>query len=94
LVALSKHGHSADARSGVVHIDTSATVAVVVDVGMVEVVVAIVVVAMVDELQDAKALDATKEKLNNAQMVPFFKYPSLLLTVCYYVRSFNIQSID
>ena len=58
----------------------------VVDVGMVEVVavvavvvveavvVVLVVVAVVDELHDAKAIDATRRKLNNAQMIPFFMH--------------------
>jgi hypothetical protein len=57
----------------------------VVDVGMVEVVavvavvvveavVVLVVVAVVDELQDAKAIDATKRKLSSTQMIPFFMH--------------------
>jgi len=29
---------------------------------------------VVDELHDAKAIDATRRKLNNAQMIPFFMH--------------------
>jgi Na+-transporting NADH:ubiquinone oxidoreductase subunit NqrC len=49
-------------------------VVVVVAVVVVEAVVVAVVVVLVDELQDAKAIDATRRKLNNAQMIPFFMH--------------------
>jgi hypothetical protein len=49
-------------------------VAVVAVVVVEAVVVVLVVVAVVDELHDAKAIDATRRKLNNAQMIPFFMH--------------------
>ena len=65
-------------------------VVVVVAVVVVEAVVVAVVVVLVDELQDAKAIDATRRKLNNAQMIPFFMhtpfvsmyYPILYVSIC------------
>ena len=65
-------------------------VAVVAVVGVKAVVVVLVVEAVVDELQDAKAIDATRRKLNNAQMIPFFMhtpfvsmyYPILKVSIC------------
>jgi hypothetical protein len=57
-------------------VDTTAVVAVVV-VGLIVVVVAVAVV--VDELQEAKTIEATMRRLTNPQRAPFSPVPPFLL---------------